>query len=419
MTRVLVVSRLFTGFADGLAEGVWRPRGAPTIYKLLEALAARPDIDLVTVFSLKNQTPDPRFKRATRLDLPPLGTVYVLPSRELGRGPITRRLSFLLTEVEQVLRCLWIARRHRSQAAYLTAGNFSPAAAFARLTKVRTILRFMGVFPFHRRLVDGAQPFSRWLFASPFDHVVCTEDGSDPGALLPRLLRPGVPVSVRLNGVAPVPDDGAATEALRQAMDLGGRPVVTFLGRLEPYKGCDEFVAVAEAVLARRPDAADFLVIGDGSRRAALEERVRAAGLEARVRFTGAIDHATIMRYLTLTTVYVSLNLYGNLSNANLEALSAGACMLIPAPDPDNHIDVGTTSVLPPDVVPRFDRHDMVGGLSDALVALLADPDRVAALRYETRTLAGRLLGSWEDRVDQEITTIIGASDAAQLEDCR
>ena len=36
--RLLYVVRLFSGLEDGLCEGVWRPRGVPTIYRMIEAL---------------------------------------------------------------------------------------------------------------------------------------------------------------------------------------------------------------------------------------------------------------------------------------------------------------------------------------------------------------------------------------------
>ena len=58
--RVMVVARLFTGVADGLAEGVWRPRGAPAAYRLLEALAADKETELLTVFASKDEN-DHRF----------------------------------------------------------------------------------------------------------------------------------------------------------------------------------------------------------------------------------------------------------------------------------------------------------------------------------------------------------------------
>ncbi len=36
--RILYTVRLFSGLEDGLREGIWRPRGVPTIYRMIEAL---------------------------------------------------------------------------------------------------------------------------------------------------------------------------------------------------------------------------------------------------------------------------------------------------------------------------------------------------------------------------------------------
>lgn len=61
---------------------------------------------------------------------------------------------------------------------------------------------------------------------------------------------------------------------------------VGFVGRLEPVKGPDIFIDAARFVASRIPDVR-FLLIGDGSLRARLEEKARAWGLESRVFFMG------------------------------------------------------------------------------------------------------------------------------------
>ena len=41
----------------------------------------------------------------------------------------------------------------------------------------------------------------------------------------------------------------------------------------------------------------------------------------------------------TLCDIYVSMNHFGNLSNANLEAINANDCMIIPSPQKHDGID--------------------------------------------------------------------------------
>ena len=99
---------------------------------------------------------------------------------------------------------------------------------------------------------------------SPFAHVVCTEDGSDPAMLIPKLVRGDTPWTVRLNGCDARPLPETEVRAFRAETGLGDRPVVLFLGRLEPYKGAVEFIDAVIAMLQAKPDSADVMVVGDG-----------------------------------------------------------------------------------------------------------------------------------------------------------
>ena len=52
--KLLFAVRLFSGLAEGLREGQWRPQGVPTIYRLIEALDRGPH-DVRFVFTVKDQ----------------------------------------------------------------------------------------------------------------------------------------------------------------------------------------------------------------------------------------------------------------------------------------------------------------------------------------------------------------------------
>ena len=77
-----------------------------------------------------------------------------------------------------------------------------------------------------------------------------------------------------------------------------GDELVGMVACLKPQKAPLDFVAVAARVCARRPSAR-FVLIGDGEMRPAVEARIRAAGLEDRVRIVGwRRDVPTVMRAL-------------------------------------------------------------------------------------------------------------------------
>ena len=230
--RVLFLARLFAGLKSGLAKGRWEPGGVPAIYRLIEGLAADRDVELLTVFSVKE--PDPRFPNRCGETLPVIGDTVILPfAMPFGAG--ARRSNAAWNEASHTARLLGLAARFKPDVVYANYTNVLPAALLAR-AGYPVVLRLMGVQSHHRDIAAGKAPFFRWQMQSPFAHVVCTEDGSDPAALIPKLVRADTPWTVRLNGCDAKALPESEVQAFRAETGLGGRPVVLFLGRLEPTK---------------------------------------------------------------------------------------------------------------------------------------------------------------------------------------
>jgi glycosyltransferase involved in cell wall biosynthesis len=400
--RVLFLARLFAGLKSGLAKGEWEPGGVPAIYRLIEGLAADRDVDLLTVFNVKE--PDPRFPKAVRRDIPVIGDALILPF-ETPFGASARRANAAWNEALQMARMLRLAARFKPDIVYANYTNILPAALLARAGH-RVVLRLMGVQSHHRDIAAGRAPFFRWQMQSPFAHVVCTEDGSDPVALIPKLVRANTPWTVRLNGcdAKALPEDEVRT--FRAEAGLGARPIVLFLGRLEAYKGAVEFIEAAITMLRAIPGGADVVVVGEGPLRGEMEARVTAAGLAERVRFAGAQPHARVNLYLNAADVYVSTNMYGNLSNANLEAIAAGACLVLPTSEPSLPLDTVTDRLIPSGTAERYARNALPGSLADALCRLVQSPDETAARRAQTRALAQKMIRPWSDVVATDIALL-------------
>ena len=68
-----------------------------------------------------------------------------------------------------------------------------------------------------------------------------------------------------------------------------GSPIVGVIARLEPEKGHPTLIEAWPAVVAAVPDAT-LLVVGEGSRRDALEEQAKELGVERRIVFAGRRD---------------------------------------------------------------------------------------------------------------------------------
>jgi glycosyltransferase involved in cell wall biosynthesis len=170
------------------------------------------------------------------------------------------------------------------------------------------------------------------------------------------------------------------------AEDLGltGRPFVVIVTRLEPSKHPDSALLVLAALQRTHPEAA-LVVVGDGSMRQALERQARELGIDEDVRFVGLRDQRWIARALSAASVVLCP--YSGL--ALVEAAMSGTPIV--AYDVEWHaefISPEETGVL----VPYGD----VEAMSEAVIALLRDRERGAALAQAARARALREM----DRAD-------------------
>jgi phosphatidylinositol alpha-1,6-mannosyltransferase len=221
---------------------------------------------------------------------------------------------------------------------------------------------------------------ARGLGAEP-SRVVVTRLGTDPERFRPR----------------------DATE-LRARLELGARPVLLTLARLVPRKGIDSVLGALSEVRRAVPDVV-YVIAGDGPDRARLEELVRRAGLDAAVRFAGAIADDELPAWYSLGDVFVmpSRSEPPDVEGFGIVFLEAAACgrPVVAARAggvPDAVVD-GVSGLL---VEPGDDR-----GLARALAELLADPARRAELGRRGRE---RVLGelTWEAVADTTFAALSG-----------
>jgi glycosyltransferase involved in cell wall biosynthesis len=77
-----------------------------------------------------------------------------------------------------------------------------------------------------------------------------------------------------------------ARDAARARLGVDARPAVVIVATLRDWKGHDDLLDVWPTLEKRAPGW-QLLIVGDGPRRAHLEQRVQAEGLQADVRFAG------------------------------------------------------------------------------------------------------------------------------------
>lgn len=153
---------------------------------------------------------------------------------------------------------------------------------------------------------------------------------------------------------------------LRAELGLGEAPLVGIVARLVPIKAHEVFLAAAARLRAVVPGV-QFLIVGDGECRAALERQVAALGLAGAVRFLGWWADLDRL-YADLDVVVLTSRNEGS-PVALIEAMAAGVAVV--ATDVGGVADVvehGVSGLLAP--------MDAAADIAAHIATLLADPAR-------------------------------------------
>ena len=109
----------------------------------------------------------------------------------------------------------------------------------------------------------------------------------------------------------------------RGAPDLSQGLRIVCTRRLEPVFD-HQTIINALAMLNEKGIKFDMTIVGDGSARDELKQRVHAAGLDGRVSFAGKVDNARLPEILRRHDVYLSASLWDGTSLSLLEAMATG-----------------------------------------------------------------------------------------------
>jgi glycosyltransferase involved in cell wall biosynthesis len=171
---------------------------------------------------------------------------------------------------------------------------------------------------------------------------------------------------------------------VRRRLDLEGRRVLVFTGRLVPHKGVD---LLLRALLALPKDVA-LVVIGRGPRLDSLVLLARRLGLEDRVHFCPNVSDAELPQYLRAADLFVfpSQNRLEGFGLAVAEAMASGVPVLT--------TDMpGVREVIEPGVEGLLVEPMIASDLVQKIHELLEDPARRRAMGAAARVRAERLYG--------------------------
>ncbi len=397
--KILYVCRLYSGFEESLKSGIWNPKGAPTIARMIEHLDSAKEHDLTIILTQKGHHPDHRLKPIQNIKVQGLSKPITLIC---GSDIFPRWLWKFQDKFSNIYQIFQIYRAYQKikpNIVYCDRVNILPAAFLSRFTKARVIWRVMGVL--EEMHIDKSNntlrsKLQRWLWRSPFKAVICTLDGSGGGPWLDAVLNPNTPAHLLINGIyknqksdstISIPKDG--TKAL-------------FVGRLESLKGIKEFMDAFYESSAHHKDL-HAVIAGDGSLKSEMIAQAQQLNMQNCVHFLGSITPAQLKHVRQNCDFYISLNKQGNLSNVNLEALSDALPTIIPISNPARGIDVDTDRLVPKNVFYRFGKVGDKAALVSA-IKYMSDPKNCARHKTASEECAAKILPSWHKRIAQEIS---------------
>lgn len=121
--------------------------------------------------------------------------------------------------------------------------------------------------------------------------------------------------------------DPQTKEQAKDVLGLRGKIVLLFVGRLDPVKSLSTILYAMANALQTVP--LHFMVVGDGIEKIPLQQQARELGIEQHITFTGS--QKNVHPYLQAADIFVLPSFTEGISNALLEAMSAGlACMATP-----------------------------------------------------------------------------------------
>ncbi len=172
--------------------------------------------------------------------------------------------------------------------------------------------------------------------------------------------------------------------------------VFCYLGRIGPEKNLGMLVEAFVELAAEEPKAC-LLLVGDGPGRDAVQERLRAHGLTDRLHFAGRTPYAMVPDILAAVDVFVTTSMSETHPLVIMEAMAAGLPAIgVRSPGVVDIIEDGVTGFLTGESVSEFAARMAQIARDSNVRTEMADAARKAAIRYDIRPMADRLLQHYE-----------------------
>jgi hypothetical protein len=414
--KIFYLTRLFSGLEKSFKTHEWSPTGVPTIYRIIEKIDNNHDVCLV--FTVKDSgigyssswsksNDESLFINGLNHKVTIISGVNFFPNY-LGIW-----LRKVLREIRQVVSTLYKVYKFKPDVFYCDHANVIVAAILSRVQKkIPVVFRVMGVNQFMRASISKATIYHRiyyWAYRSPFSLVICTQDGSGLEEWTNQALSEGVSVEILLNGVDSLSLPDIIDEKLSSLPC--NKIIIMFVGKIEIYKGCYEFVQAILNLITDKVLNVHALIIGNGTEKKKILKLVRSSDASSHFTFIKSLPHAQILYAHSMCDIYVSMNYEGNLSNANLEAIQANDCIVMP--EQRLGIDIVTNAILKKAVL--YTPIQNPKKLSIILNKLINSKKKRVEMSRNISIIKKNFLWSWDERIDKEMNFLKNIVDSSTI----
>jgi len=392
---------------NSFSSKVWSPSGVPTIYKIINEIDKHHTARFIFTAKDSGSGCFSKWNESNDKEIIVSGLrhkVCVISGADFFPSWIGRRARVALREIRQLFVIAIEIIKFKPDLIYCDHANVIVGGIFSRLQRrVPVVFRVMGVDGFMRQCLRPRgfmQRLYKWSYRSPFNLVLSTQDGSGVEMWMKSALRSTVKRKILLNGVDNIYSSTIRDERLLRIPN--NRIVVLFVGKLEKYKGCHEFVQSIIILLNKNQVGhIHSLIIGTGNEEKKLKALVSSNNLNSYFTFIDALPHSQILSAHSISDIYVSLNYFGNLSNANLEAIQSNNCIVMPDSQPNIGVDVVTNNLLKKSIVTVPIKNPLI--LSDVLYNLIKSKKNREKMSSSIKKVKKDFLWTWGERIDKEM----------------
>jgi len=413
MSKTLFLLRCYSGFEESLIMREWYPSGATTIVKILEYVQNHEQIRILFVSNSHNI--DIHSIKSKKIILKNFKIpIYLIKTNIfIGKKNV---LGKLYREIYNIFSIVYHLLKFKPKTIYTDHANIFVAAFVSRFTKIKTVIRLMGVKDDMRECLNGNSIYNkilRWSYKSPFSMVIATQDGAGAEVWMNKALLPNVSRKTILNGV----DKIEKVKSIRINDDIFNKFTLVFMGRLEHDKAPDKFVEAFLLLKKKLPNLFHAIIIGSGSMKKKLDQLIEREDAGNEISFFSNLNKNSIHYLLNKADIYVSLNRNGNLSNSNIEAMVAGKAMIIPKSNSNIGIDVYTDSIIKENAVIRIKNSDSIEEVVNAVVYLFKNKNQIKKLQRNILKISDNYIESWDKRIKWEfnLLNIIAANNQENL----